>query len=264
MGEKRRTLFTYNRRMGKKPIVSIIIVNYKVEKLLQVCKDSILASKPKTPFEIIVIDNTKNNVGYGAGNNFGAKRAKGEFLFFLNPDTTVFPETIDKLVEFMEKEKNVGLVAPLFLDSKNKPYPLQGSTILTPFVAIMCLSFVQKLFPKNPIYKKYYYFDWDKKSIKEVDVAPGTAFLVRKKLFEDVGGFDERFFLFFEENDFCLRVKKLGFKIYINPEAKLVHLWGESTKSLENTKEIFQKSRRYYFQKHFGKFSAFLVELFCR
>ncbi len=128
----------------------------------------------------------------------------------------------------------------------------------------MCLSFVQKLFPNNKIYKEYYLLDWDKKTIKKVDVTPGTAFSIRKSIFEEVGRFDEKFFLFFEENDLCLRLKKLGYSMYINPEAKLVHLWGESTKSLPNTKEIFKKSRFYYFQKHFGFFQAAIVELFCR
>lgn len=266
------------------PLVSIIIVHYKVEKELFSCIDSILASNV-TSYEIIVVDNDEvssiekelkkkfpnviykkapRNLGYGGGNNYGSQFAKGKYLFFLNPDTILQKNTISVLVRFLQKEKNAGIVAPLFLDSKNKPYPLQGSTILTPFVAIMCLSFIQKLFPNNPTYKKYYYFSWDKKSIKEVDVAPGTAFLVKKSIFDEAGGFDEQFFLFFEENDFCLRVKKLGFNVYINPEAKLVHLWGESTKSLPNTKEIFKKSRKYYFQKHFGLFWALMVELFCK
>lgn len=267
------------------PLVSIIIVHYKVEKELFECLTTIENSNSKISYEIIVVDNDElpqvekelakkfpgviykrapRNLGYGAGNNFGAKFARGKYLFFLNPDTILQKNTIDILVNFIQSKKNVGIVSPLFLDSKNNSYPLQGSTILTPFIAIMCLSFVQKLFPNNPIYQKYYYCDWDKKSIKEVDVAPGTAFLIRKKLFEDVGGFDETFFLFFEENDLCLRVKKLGHKICINPEAKLVHLWGESTKSLENTKEIFQKSRKYYFQKHFGFVAAWVVDLFCK
>ncbi len=245
-------------------LVSIIIVHYKVEKELLECLDSIKRSTPKTPYEIIVIDNSEKNVGFGAGNNLGAKKALGEFLFFLNPDTKVFPGVIDNLVEFIKKEKNVGIVSPLLLDKNNIPYKLQGSLKLTPFRAIMCLSFIEKYFSENRIYKNYYLFDWDKKTTKEVDVAPGTAFMIRKKIFEEVGGFDEKFFLFFEENDLCLQIKKLGYKMFINPNAKIIHLWGKSTERGESIKKIFQKSRFYYFQKHFGLFWAFLVEVFCR
>ncbi|QQG40488.1 MAG: glycosyltransferase family 2 protein [Candidatus Levyibacteriota bacterium] len=285
MGKKCREIFKNNFARRGKIIISIIIVHYKVEKELFDCLNSIEKSQQKSIYEIIVIDNneeptikselskkfpnviyikTNKNIGFGAANNLGAKVAKGEFLFFLNPDTKVFLNTIDALINFLKNHHHAGIVAPLLLNKKCNPYSLQGSAVLTPFRAIMCLSFIQKLFPENIIYKEYYLLDWDKKFIREVDVIPGTAFLVRKKIFEEVGGFDERFFLFFEENDLCMRVKEFGYKIYITPNAKVMHLWGESTKSLPNTKEIFKKSREYYFQKYFGFFWASVVELFCR
>ncbi len=127
MGKKYESVFENSFRMERTIEVSIIIVNYKVEKELLECIDSIKKSNTKTQYEIIVIDNSENNVGYGAGNNLGAKKAKGEFLFFLNPDTKVFPGTIDNLVELIKKEKNVGIVAPLLLDQNQNPYKLQGS-----------------------------------------------------------------------------------------------------------------------------------------
>ncbi len=265
--------------------VSLIIVHYKVPKELLACLQSIVDSKPRASYEIIVVDNDESpsiekdlkkkfprlryfssgkNVGYGAGNNLGVRFAKGEFLFFLNPDTIVQNNTIDELVNFIKKEKSIGIVAPIFLDQNSKPYPLQGSATLTPFRAIVCLSFVQKLFPNNKIYKEYYLLDWDKKTTKEVDVIPGTAFMIRKSLFEEVGGFDERFFLFFEENDVCLRVQKLGYKIYMYPKAKIIHLWGKSTKNTKNIHKIFRMSRFLYFRKYFGFLDALLVEVFVR
>lgn len=271
--------------MEKKPRVSIIIVHYRVKEQLFACLASIFTSGIQVPFEVIVVDNDETpviekdlvkkflevvykkapeNLGYGAGNNFGATFAKGELLCIVNPDTLFFPRTLDILVAFLQNKKQAAIVAPLLLQKNNEPIPLQGSKTLTPFRAIVCLSFINKYFPNNLIAREYWHMAWDKKEIIETDVVPGTAFLIKKKIFAEIGGFDERMFLFFEEDDLCMRIKKLGYKMFINPNAELVHLWGESTKSLKNTKEIFKKSRQYYFEKHFGKLSAFLVELFCR
>lgn len=265
--------------------VSIIIVNYKVEDELIACISSILKSKPKVSFEIIVVDNneeegnfrakleekfnqvryikSQRNLGYSGGNNLGAKYAFGNYLFFLNPDTTIFPDAVDSLFEFFKNKENAGIVAPLLFKTDKDVYSSQGSRELGLLQGIVVLSFLNKLFPDNPISKKYSLYDWDKKNIKEVDVVPGTAFMIRRSLFNKIKGFDEHFFLFFEEFDLCKRVKKLGYSIFILPRAKIKHIWGASTsKSNLNIKNIFKKSRFYYFKKHYGLISAYLVELF--
>jgi len=271
---------------GKNTQVSIIIVNYRVEKELIACICSIVNSKLRVSYEIIIVDNdgesglkkiiretfpkvkyikSPGNIGYGAGNNLGARYAKGDFLFFLNPDTEIFKGTIDLLVNFLEKNINTAIVAPLFLDENNSPYPLQGSKRLTPLRGIFTLSFLYKLLPNNIIAREYLLSDWNKKDIKEVDVVPGTAFMIRKNIFAAVEGFDEKFFLYFEEFDICNRVKKLGYKVYILPDAKVKHLWEVSTKKAKfDIKKVFQKSRFYYFKKYYGLFPAFMVEVFTR
>ena len=265
-------------------MVSIIVVNYKVKKQLFACIQSIINSAPHTPFEIIVVDNDEKktiyidlqkkfpqvkyipneNKGFGQGNNRGAREAKGNYLFFLNPDTKVFSGTIDLLVAFLEKNKKTGIVAPLLHDMKGRVYQ-QGSLELTPSRSFFTMTFFNKVFPKNPVSKSYYLSDWDKKSIKEVDVVPGTAFLIPKETFNKVGGFDEKFFLFFEEFDLCKRIKNKGNKLFILPSSKVNHYWGASTgKSSANIKQIFEKSRFYYFKKHYGIASALLVEILLR
>lgn len=265
--------------------VSIIIVHYKVKKKLFFCLDSIFRSKQKTTFEVLVIDNdeektiarslkekyprvtyipSKKNKGFGAGNNLGASSAKGEIFFFLNPDTEIYDFTIDHLLALIENNQDVGIVAPLLLNKELKPYPLQGSTQLTLFNALVTLSFINRLFPRNSIAKRHFLKSWNKKQKKEVDVVPGTAFMVRKNLFNEIRGFDEKFFLYFEEHDFCKRVKEKGFKLYILPKAKVMHHWESSTKHLHNKNVIFRKSRFYYFRKHFGILFALLIETILR
>lgn len=265
-------------------MVSIIIVNYHVRDRLFVCIKSILTSKPKVKFEIIVVDNDEEktiknelnkkfpqviyvpneNKGFGEGNNAGAKHAKGEYLFFLNPDTVLLNNSIDLLINFLEKKRHAAVVSPLLFDKNKNPYKLQGDTELNPLRAIFVLSFINKIFPENKIYKDYYLFDWDKKSIKEVDTVPGTAFVIRKKIFENIGGFDEKFFLYFEEFDLCKRVRELGYKIVIIPGAKVLHHWGLSTRSKPDIEKIFRESRFYYFKKHFGFIPAVITELILR
>lgn len=263
--------------------VSIIIVNYKVEKELLACIDSIIKSQSSISYEIIVVDNSekkiiekkikekfpnvryfsnaKNN-GYGGGNNLGARNANGNYLLFLNPDTIVLSGAIDCLLKFIEKKNSVGLVAPLLLNADRYAYQ-QGSRDLNFITGFVTLSFINKLFPLNPISKNYFLMNWNRNTIKEVDVVPGTCFLIQKKIFNKIGGFDEKFFLYFEEFDLCRRVKKIGYKIFINPESKVIHFREASTKKRGDMKKIFSDSRFYYFKKHFGLLPALTINIIC-
>lgn len=266
-------------------MISIIIVNYNLKRDLFECIESIIKSKPSTPYEIIVIDNsdkneiekdinslfskvvyikTNKNLGYGAGNNLGVKYAKGDYVFILNPDTKIIEGDINNLVNIINRNKKAGAVAPLLVHKDNNPFELQGVKELTPKRAMFALSFIEKLIPRNKIYKDYYYYDWDKSKLKEVDVVPGTAFLIKKEIYNKIGGFDPNFFLYFEEFDLCRRLRKLGFKNYITPSLKIYHKWGASTEKNKQTSKHFLQSRFYYFRKNFGLLNALLVESFLR
>ena len=266
-------------------MVSIIIVHYKANDAFFDCLRSLKENNPKSSFEIIVVDNdekaaidkeikkkfsrvvyikSRRNGGFGAGNNLGAKHAKGEYLFFLNPDTIIFKDTIDTLVDFLEKNKEAAVVAPLLLDPRKKPYALQGTAILTPLRAIFSLSFINKLIPHNPIARRYWNIGWDKTKLKEVDVVPGTALMVRKNVYDECNGFDENFFLYFEEYDLCKRIREKGYKIFITPNSKIIHLWGKggTNEAKGNISNISKQSRFYYFKKHYGLLTAFLINTF--
>lgn len=260
--------------------VSIITVNYKVEKELIGCISSIVKSKPKVSYEIIAVDNgeTNNlkrilkkefsqvkyiksllNIGFGPGNNLGARYASGEYLFFLNPDTTVTDNSIDSLYSFVKNNSNAGMAAPLLFDPSGNVYPNQGSNSYDLKSAIVTNSFINKLFPNNLISKNFFHEDWNKKETEEFDVVPGTAFMIKKNIFEKAGMFDEKFFLYFEEYDLAKRIKKLGYKNYIIPKAKVLHIWGVSTKKRKDIDKIFAKSRFLFFKKHYGLFFALIV-----
>lgn len=261
-------------------MVSIIIVHYKVEKELMACLSSIFKSKPKIKFEIIVVDNDREsklvtelkekfsqvkyvkssgNIGFGAGNNLGTKFALGEYLFFLNPDTLVEEKSIDVLFNFIKHNPQSGMVAPLLLDPSGNTYPNQGSDRYNLKSAIITTSFLNKLFPNNSISRKFFHAGWNKKENEEFDVVPGTAFMISKDLFKKAGMFDDNLFLYFEEYDLAERIRKLQYKNYIIPKAKVVHVWEASVKKGKNIMKIFSKSRFFFFKKHYGVLFAHIL-----
>lgn len=265
--------------------LSIILVHYHAKTVLYDCIRSIVKSKPKTSYEIIVVDNddvkvietelhkkfskvkyiqAPGNLGYGKGNNLGIENASGEYIYILNPDTVVQGGSIDKLVNFLKTNKKVGIVSPMLYDEKDNVYPLQGTSELTPIQGIFALSFLNRVFPSNPVSKKYWLKDIDRTKPFEVDVVPGSALLLKKDLFNKIGGFDKNFFLYFEETDFCRRAKKPGLKLFILPDAKITHYWAVSTPPSKRISKIFAESRFYYFKKNYGILNAFLVEFFAR
>jgi len=261
--------------------VSIIIVNYRVKDKLFNCLKLIYNSKPRVRFEIIVVDNdekktigkelkeifpkvkyieSKSNIGFGAGNNLGTGYASGKYLFFLNPDTQVLPESIDTLYEFFEKNKKIGVVSPIILNENKQTFQLQGYKELNPIRTIFSFSFLRKLFPSKTIFENYSLNDWNKYPIREVDCVYGAALMIKSEIFKRLGGFDENFFLYFEENDLSKRVRELGYKAFINANSKIIHQVGQSTKQLKSTQKLFLKSRHYYLKKHYGILKALFIE----
>lgn len=264
-----------------KPDVSIIIVHYRVRAELFNCLSSIAASTPKISYEVIVVDNDERqaiekalkkrfpwvryvrspgNIGFGAASNLGEKVARGQYLFFLNPDTLVTDQSIDILVNRLKKDPKIGIAAPQMLDEVKRIYPLQGTGRLTPITALVAHSLVNRILPTNPVSRKFWILDWNRESAREVETIEGSAFLMRKLTFDNLGGFDEKFFLYFEETDLCARVRIQGLRILVEPKAKIIHLFERSTKDRNLALNIFRRSRSYYFRKHFGLLKGGLIQ----
>jgi N-acetylglucosaminyl-diphospho-decaprenol L-rhamnosyltransferase len=273
--------------MKTKYEISVIIVHYQLIEKLIACLESIYKNTKDISFEVLIFDNDEEkaldetlfnkyknlgyigspkNFGYGKAINRASSRAKGKYLFIVNPDTLVVDGALNKLSSFLDKNENAAVVAPLLLDPKGNVYERQGNRILTPMKAIFSLSFIDKIWKDNSVSREYWLENWDKTTSTKVDVVPGTAFMIRRKIFNQIKGFDENFFLYFEEFDLCKRIHDLGYEQYIQPEAKLIHYWGASTKNVDKKyiSRIFKKSRFYYFKKHYGLIKAVIVELFLR
>ncbi len=230
--------------------VSLVIVNYHSSRALKACLASVRWGR--LSHEVMVVDNDRHNVGYGAGINSGAKTARGEYLLVSNPDVIYQGDAVIKLVNYLDKHPKISAVGPN-LPATNHLGILEG---------LVVLGVLNKWFPKNPISKKYWIPDLvgDDK-VKHSECLNGCCFLIRRKVFEKLGGFDPKFFLYFEENDLFARLQKLGGKVAILPQAHVTHI-GQVSSGGRGNKAEFVKSRKYYFQKHYGAFWSWVIESF--
>ncbi len=245
--------------------LSIILVNYQSEKWLENCLEKLSEdSCPALDFEVIIINNdnkkflpskklsfipkivqSKENLGFGRANNLGVKIAKGKNILFLNPDTIFKRKDIKLLFCYFEKNPHIGVLSPLIIQASR----LQAQ----PFTCGKKTSLLGIIF-RNTILKP-----WNKKTPTNVDWVSGTALLTRKHLFEKVGGFDENFFMYFEDQDLCLRIKKLGYDIVFFPKSTVLHYDGKCWPNTKKQKNSFYKSQDYFFKKHYPSYKYFIL-----
>jgi len=247
-------------------MVSIIIVTYNNEKEIGDCLDSIRKRAQKADYEIIVVDNLSKdqtrkiikrkypwvrliepgeNLGFGQGNNLGAQKAKGQYLFFLNPDTIMLNNLPRIIEKFFRTHPQAGAMGPRQLDRrlKNRPENISVDPTLP--------NLLRGIFPRR--------WDWERE--QEVDLICGAALAVRKKVFEQIKGFDSDFFLYLEENDLCLRIRKAGYKIFYNPRGKIIHLSGRSIEKAPERKKIYYQSQNLFYKKHYSPLAGLAMRI---
>lgn len=215
--------------------VSIIIVNFNTKKLVEDCVASIKRNIKKVSYEIIVVDNdsdekleklekvkfiyNKSNLGFAKANNQGIKLAKGRNILLLNSDTLVSRGSIDKLVEFADQTPDAGVIVPRLYNINGS---IQSSCFRFPTVS---LALKQYFFNGGKLLDKY--FPRSEKPTL-VDVAVMAAFLITPQALKKVGKLDEKYFMYFEDFDYCQRIHKANLKIYYLPSADVVHIHGAS------------------------------------
>lgn len=207
---------------------------------------------PKMPhLKKIKVIKSKRNLGFGAGCNLGAKKASGKYLLFINPDTIFKKSSIDILLKKISSNKNIGVVGPKMVSEAGKTLPTT-STFISPFNALFKFSFLGKFLTKNVVTKG------------QTDVLSGACLLIKKNVFEEVEGFDENFFMYFEEQDLCKRIADLGYKIVYEPKSQITHFIGRSLSNKKTIEEYFRTSRYKYTKKHFGNKKAAIIEFILR
>ncbi len=247
--------------------VSIIIVSWNVRHLLSRCLESIEKNRPSFPVEVIIVDNgsddrtpemirerfpsvklivNSDNRGFAAACNQGIAVAAGEYCFFLNPDTEVSPGAIETLAKTLDDTQNAAIVASKILNSDGA---VQKSIERFPTL----LSQLLRFFKLSRFSKEDLQFNYEG-GVQDVEQPMGAALMIRKFVLRELGNFDERFFIWFEEVDLCKRASDRGFRILYQPAAVITHQRGTSFAQHDvlSRQVMFYTSCRQYLEKHFG------------
>ncbi|MFM5165364.1 glycosyltransferase family 2 protein [Aeromonas rivipollensis] len=255
--------------------ISIVILNYNSSKYTMDCIDSILSSSYQN-YEIIVVDNNSNadergviidylkinnndkihfiendnNFGFALGNIFGISAAKGEYIFVLNNDTLVDEGALDILHSFMEDNPDVSLCIP---SQYNKDGIYHPSFAYLPSVANQWFGngLCRMLKPSEYMDRKMEY-----KTPFSVQMGSGASMFFRASDYFKIGGLDPNFFLYCEEEDICIRMKKEKMNIFFVPDAKIIHYGGGSTNRNLDIEIEFYRSLFYFFDKNYNFLSA--------
>ncbi len=220
------------------PKVSVITVTYNSEKAIGNLVSSLSKSLPSGS-EIIIVDNastdrtiqiaekqtgvkviqSEKNLGFSAGCNLGAKQSRNDYLLFLNPDTQVNKNSVEELINYLASHSEVGIVAPKLIEDNGRNQPSARN-----------FPTFWKAFQEYYLGKKSIYDGFSPKGLDPVTIESvvGAAMLIPKHVFQKVGGFSEKYFMYYEDIDLCLKVNKLGLKVVYLPTATFKHQVGGS------------------------------------
>ena len=171
----------------------------------------------------------KSNIGFGKACNVGARCAHGTFVLFINPDTLVSQNTLSECYNFFNRHDRVGIIGPKILNPDGSLQVSCRRSFPTPPVAFYRLAGLSKLFPKSRHFGQYNLTYLDPEQASEVDAVSGSFMFMRLSLFQDIGGFDESFFMYGEDLDLCWRVKEKGHAVWYDPNTQIIHFKGRSS-----------------------------------
>lgn len=251
--------------------LSILIVSWNTRDLVTRCLNSIVKNPPDFDYEVIVVDNhsqdgtvdelaalfghnkririipSMRNLGFAKGNNLAFAESQGEYILLLNPDTEVLPGSLTTLVKYLESHPETGVAGPRLL---NPDGSLQHSVRRFPRIwsGVLVFSGLHRLL--RP--RRYLMDDFSYEQEADVDQVMGAALLTSRKVIEGVGFLDEGFWLWYEEVDFCKRVKAAGYLVKFYPQAEIIHHGGKSFAQMDVylRKKTVAKSLIYYFRKN--------------
>jgi N-acetylglucosaminyl-diphospho-decaprenol L-rhamnosyltransferase len=227
------------------PEVSAVIVSYNVRDLLLTCVASLRAEGIE---HVVVVDNASKdgsveaireadpavevvaldrNLGFGSGANRGVARTSTPYVAILNPDLEVEPGATKALLYVLEREPDVGIVAPRIETPDGQLYP--SARTFPDLLDAAGHAFLHFVWRSNPYSRRYKMLDWDHAGATDVDWVAGTHLVVRRTAWDEVGGFDESFFMYLEDVDLCWRMKRAGWRTRYEPAGRVIHAIGRST-----------------------------------
>lgn len=258
--------------------LSVIILNYNVRYFLEQCVLSVQQALKGIDGEVIVIDNdspddscammkerfpdvhlieNNYNAGFSKGNNIGVEAAKGRYVCILNPDTVVAEDTFTKVLAFAESQKNFGISGVKLVDGRGCFLPECKRGVPTPWVAFTKIGGLYKLLPRREIFNRYYAQHLHEDQTGKVDILVGAFMVMERKLYLEVGGFDEDCFMYSDDIDLSYMVLKKGLRNFYYADTSVIHYKGESTVKDGAYMKRFREAMQFFYQKHFRRSPQF-------
>ena len=265
--------------------ISFCIVNLNARDVLFNCLKSIPGSINDLTYEVIIVDNNssdnsqlmvktlfrdyqiiqnKKNEGYTKAINKGLVQAKGDYLVVLNPDTILQKESIAKLVNALKNNKNIGIIGPKVINEDGTFQKSCRRGLAKPQAVLSYFFGLSKLFPDNKIFTGYQLNHLDENKENEVYGVSGSCMVIKKIVINDIGYFDERYFAYQEDSDYCLRAINKGWKVLYFPSVQIIHKGGVGGSNSVPMKAIFEWHKSYYlyYKKHFQRNYSIFFNIF--
>jgi GT2 family glycosyltransferase len=258
--------------------LSIIIVSWNSEEVIEACLSSIISHTRDIEYEIIVIDNdshdrtkrilfdrfskqidagkvhiieNSSNNGFAKAVNQGIARARGEYLLLLNPDTYIVDNAFVGMLGFMQAHEDVGVLGPAL---RFPDETVQPSCRRFPTFAAMALILLKAhhFLPATRPLRQYHMADFDHRESRDVDQVMGAAYLIRRTLIDRIGQFDEDFWIWYEEVDFCKRTWQAGWRVHFFADSTVYHHKSKSFDQVASVRKqrLHNRSMIHYFRKH--------------
>ncbi len=248
--------------------LSVIVVTWNVRELARACLGALPAATQEISSEIIVVDNASadgtadmvaskfrqatllrndSNLGFARANNRGMEIARGRYFVLLNSDTLPPAGSLTAMVAFMDAHARAGAASPRLVRPAGTPQPYAFGDDPSP-VYLLRRGFAHA--------SKRYLHDWSVSQPIQTQWVSGACLLARREAVEQVGGLDERIFMYFEDNDWCRRMRLAGWEVWYNPAAEVIHIGGASLNQNPRARAAYYDSLAYFYRKHYGRLAG--------
>mgnify|MGYP006268922383 FL=1 len=258
--------------------LSVVIVSYNVRYFLEQALQAVMRAAEGLPVEVFVVDNNSqddsvamvrrafpsvqlianaDNPGFSKANNQAIRRAKGEYVLLLNPDTVIAEDTFRVCLDFMDAHPEAGGLGVRMIDGSGAFLPESKRGFPSPWVALSKTVGLSRVFPQSPLFNRYHLGYLPEHEIHAIEVLAGAFMWLRRSVLDDIGLLDESFFMYGEDIDLSYRIVQAGYQNYYLPETTIIHYKGESTKKGSlNYVRVFYQAMIIFARKHFSERKA--------
>ncbi|WP_376792590.1 glycosyltransferase family 2 protein [Thermoflexus sp.] len=263
------------KEQSRSALISIIVLAHNTRDLVLQCLSGFYDQARALGWQVIVVDNgsvdgtasavaekfpevqlirSERNLGFAAGSNLGLRRAKGRVIVLMNADVLTSADVLQTAAEALLAQPDVGALSPLLRTPDGKPQAFAFGGDQSP--GYLLRRGLKAFLGLGPMHR------WDVKEPLEVDWVSGACMLVRREVIEQVGLLDEGFFLYFEDNDWCLRMRRAGWRVLYDPRFAVVHIGGASLPDRPLASELYYRSLIRFTAKHYGPLMALMIRIF--